>query len=116
MANLNRLMTLRGAVAAGEFSADGELVSYKGDFPKETARYIATLCAGNSLLGATEVEGLSRITGMNWLPFHGWAVAAGDYSICVMGHIGVFVETAKADFNDVYRVLSEEAEVVLKAA
>ena len=34
MANLNRLMTLGGAVAAGEFSADGGLVSYKGDFPR----------------------------------------------------------------------------------
>jgi hypothetical protein len=29
MANLNRLMTLAGTVAAGEFSADGELVSYQ---------------------------------------------------------------------------------------
>ena len=52
MANLNRLMTLGGAVAAGEFSADGGLVSYKGGFPRETARYIATLCAGKSLIGS----------------------------------------------------------------
>jgi roadblock/LC7 domain-containing protein len=116
MANLNRLMTLGGAVAAGEFSADGGLVSYKGDFPRETARYIATLCAGKALTGAIEVAGLSRITGMDWLPFHGWALSAGDYSICVLGYIGVFVETAKADFNEIYRVLSQEAEVVLKAA
>jgi roadblock/LC7 domain-containing protein len=116
MANLNRLMTLGGAVAAGEFAADGGLVSYKGDFPRETARYIAALCAAKSLAGTIEVAGLSRMTGMDWLPFHGWAVSAGDYSICVLGRIGVFVETAKADFNDIYRVLSEEAEVVLKAA
>jgi roadblock/LC7 domain-containing protein len=116
MANLNRLMTLGGAVAAGEFSAGGELVSYKGDFPQETARYIARLCAGKSLLGATEAEALGRITGMNCSPFHGWAVSAGDYSICVMGHFGVFVETAKADFNEIYRVLSEETGVLLKAA
>jgi roadblock/LC7 domain-containing protein len=116
MANLDRLMTLGGAVAAGEFSADGDLVAYRGDFPRDTARYIATVCAGKSLLGASEMEAITRITGMNWLPFHGWAVAAGDYSICVMGHVGVFVETAKADFNEIYRVLREEAEVLLKAA
>jgi roadblock/LC7 domain-containing protein len=116
MANLDRLMMLGGAVAAGEFSADGELVSYKGDFSRETARYIATVCAGKSLLGASEMTGLTRISGMNWLPFHGWAVAAGDYSICVLGHVGVFVETAKADFNNIYLVLSQEAGVVLKAA
>jgi roadblock/LC7 domain-containing protein len=34
----------------------------------------------------------------------------------VLGYIGVFVETAKADFNEIYRVLSQEAEVVVKAA
>jgi roadblock/LC7 domain-containing protein len=116
MANLNRLMSLRGAVAAGEFSADGGVVSYKGDFPRETARYIATLCAAKSLTGAIEAAALSRMTGMDWLPFHGWAVSAGDYSICVIGHLGVFVETDRADFNEIYRVLSEEADVVLKAA
>jgi len=115
MVNLDRLMTLGGALAAGEFSADGDLVSYKGDFPNDTARYIATVCAGKSLLGASEMEGITRITGMNWLPFHGWAVSAGDYSICVIGHIGVFVETAKADFNEIFRLLSKEAGVVLKA-
>ena len=116
MANLDRLMTLSGVVAAGEFSVDGGLVSYKGDFPRETARYIATLCAGKSLIGATEAAGLARMTGMDWLPFHGWAIAGGDYSICMIGRLGVLVETADGDFNEIYRVLSEEAEVVLKAA
>jgi roadblock/LC7 domain-containing protein len=43
-------------------------------------------------------------------------MSAGDYSICVMGHLGAFVETAKADFNAIYRVLSRDAGVVLQAA
>jgi roadblock/LC7 domain-containing protein len=116
MANLDRLMGLGGAVAAGEFTPTGELVSYKGDLPEEIARFIAGQCAANSLMGRFQSEGFARLTGLNWRPFHGWAIAAGDYSVCVMGQIGVFVETAKADFNDIYRTLSEEAEVVLKAA
>jgi roadblock/LC7 domain-containing protein len=116
MANLDRLMRLGGAVAAGEFTDLGELVSYKGDLPDEAARFVAKLCASNSLMGATEVDALSRVTGMHWLPFQGWAIAAGDYSICVIGHIGVFVETAKADFNQIYRTLNEEAGGLLKAA
>jgi roadblock/LC7 domain-containing protein len=49
---------------------------------------------------------------MNWRPFKGWAVSAGDYTICVMGDIGVFVETAKADFNAIYQTLGEEAGVL----
>jgi len=33
-----------------------------------------------------------------------------------MGHIGLFVETAKADFNDIFKVFGEEAPITLKAA
>lgn len=116
MANLDKLMGLSGAVSAGEFTSGGELVSYKGELTEENAKMIARLCAANTLMGTTQAESFTRISGMNWTPFHGWAVAAGDYSVCVMGHIGVFVETAKADFNDTFTVLSEEAHINLKAA
>jgi roadblock/LC7 domain-containing protein len=27
------------------------------------------------------MDAVTRITGMNWLPFHGWAVSAGDLRI-----------------------------------
>jgi roadblock/LC7 domain-containing protein len=114
MANLDRLLRLKGAVSAGEFSADGELVSYKGDLTEEDAALIAKMCAANTLMGTMEAETFSRISGfMKWTPFHGWAVSAGDYSVCVMGHVGIFVETAKADFNEIYRALAEEAHISL---
>ena len=116
MANLNRLLELKGAVSAGEFSPTGELASYKGHLPEELARLVARMCAANTMMGTSQAESFTRISGMKWLPFHGWAVAAGDYSVCVIGNIGVFVETAKADFNDIFKKLSEEAHVTIKAA
>lgn len=116
MANLDRLLELQGAMSAGEFSASGELINYEGDMPVELAELIARMCAANSLMGQSQAESFTRISGMKWLPFHGWAVASGDYSVCVVGNIGVFVETAKADFNDIFRKLSEEAHVTLRAA
>ena len=116
MANLDRLMGLKGAVSAGEFTSGGELVSYTGDLTEEIAKLIARMCAANTLMGTSQAESFTRISGQKWMPFHGWAVSAGDYSVCVMGHIGVFVETAKADFNDIFKVLSEEAHITLKAA
>ncbi len=96
MANLDRLMGLGGAVAAGEFAPGGELVTYKGDITEDVAKLIARMCAANSLMGTSQAENFTHISGMKWTPFHGWAVAAGDFSVCVMGHIGVFVETSKA--------------------
>ena len=53
---------------------------------------------------------------MAWTSFHGWAVAARDYSVCVMGHIGVIVDTAKADINEIFNVLHEKAHITPKAA
>jgi roadblock/LC7 domain-containing protein len=116
MANLDRLIVLKGAVTAGEFTPNGELVSHKGDLTEEVARLIAKMCAANTMMGISQAESFTKISGMKWLPFHGWAVAAGDYSVCVVGNIGVFVETAKADFNDIFKTLSEEAHVTLRAA
>ena len=116
MANLERLMGLGGATAAGEFTPGGDLITYKGDLPEDIARLIAKMCAASSLMGATEADSFTRISGMKWMPFHGWAVSAGDYSVCVMGNIGVLVETAKADFNNIYEVLTQEAHITLKAA
>jgi roadblock/LC7 domain-containing protein len=116
MTNLDRLMGLKGAVSAGEFTADGELLTFKGEMTEDIARIIAKQCAANTLMGTIQADSFSRISGMRWTPFHGWAVSAGDYSVCVMGHIGLFVETAKADFNDIFKVLSEEAHITLKAA
>lgn len=115
MANLDRLMGLGGAVAAGEFTPDGELVTYQG-VPEDTARLIARMCAANTLTGQSQAEAFTRISGMQCTPFRGWAVTAGDFSMCVMGHTGVFVQTAKADFNDIFKVLGEEAHITLKAA
>jgi roadblock/LC7 domain-containing protein len=116
MADLKRLMGLSGAVAAYELSPEGKLVSYKGEIKEDIAEVVARLSAANTLMGTSQAEIFSRISGMKWTPFHGWAVAAGDYSVCVMGHIGVFVETARADFNNIFKVLGEEAHITLKAA
>jgi roadblock/LC7 domain-containing protein len=46
---------------------------------------------------------------MKWTPFHGWAVAAGDYAVCVMGQYGVFVKLNEADFNLIFKELGEVA-------
>ena len=116
MANLDKLIGLNGAVAAIEFTPGGDLITYKGELSEDIAKMIAKTCAANSLMGTIQAESITRFNKSAWMPFHGWAFAAGDYSVCVMGHIGVFVETAKADFNDIFRVLGEEAHITVKAA
>jgi roadblock/LC7 domain-containing protein len=109
MVDLDRLLQLAGAVAAGEFGVGGSLIDYKGEIDKETARSLAMLCAANTLLARTQVETTSKVTQLNLTPLKGWMMSAGDFTVCVMGEIGVVVLTDKADFNEVHRVLTEEA-------
>jgi len=111
MADLDKLIALNGAVAAGEFTPTGELVAHKGDLSEEHAQMVAMMCAANSLMGKMQAESFAKHTGMNWSPFKGWAISAGDYSVCVMGNAGVFVETEKADFNAIFKALGEHAGV-----
>lgn len=110
--NLDRLMNLRGVFAAGEFGPDGFLVAYKGPLSEEHAAMTALMCAANNLMLRMQAEGFSRYTGMQWTPLRGWAVAAGDYAVCVMGNAGVFVKSDEADFNQIFRELGQEAGVL----
>lgn len=107
--NLDKLMALPGVIAAGEFGPQGELIAYKGALKPEHAQMTALMCAANNLMLKMQAEGFSAYTGMQWTPFKGWAVAAGNYAVCVMGNAGVFVDTAQADFNQIFQTLGQEA-------
>ncbi|MCY0850634.1 DUF2173 family protein [Sulfuracidifex metallicus] len=106
---LETLMKLKGAVAAGEFKENGELVSYKGEMPEDLAKMVAMMCAANTMMAKMQAEGFSKMTGMKWSPLVGWAVAAGDYAVCVEGNYGVFLQLNQTDFNEVFKVLHEVA-------
>ena len=107
MATLDELMKINGVVAAGEFTADGKLVDYKAkmDMSKEMAALTAQFCSTVTMMFNTLAAAYSKTSGMNWLPQHGWMYAGGDWTVAVGGNRGVFIETAKADFNQLYKVL-----------
>jgi roadblock/LC7 domain-containing protein len=44
---------------------------------------------------------------MPWTPQQGWAYSGGQYTVAVGedGTKGVFIETAKADFNELFGLL-----------
>ncbi|MEX2405749.1 MAG: DUF2173 family protein [Actinomycetota bacterium] len=47
------------------------------------------------------------MSGMNWSPQQGWAYSGGDWTVAIGegGTKGVFIETAKADFNRLFQEL-----------
>jgi roadblock/LC7 domain-containing protein len=109
MANLDRLMAVRGVWAAGEFTDDGKLVAYKGDLPEEYAAMAAEMCAANNAMAKMQCDGYTAFSGQEWTPLIGWALTGPKYSVCVVGNLGVFVKNDEVSFNEVFKALREEA-------
>ncbi|HCO39596.1 MAG: DUF2173 family protein [Aquificota bacterium] len=109
MANLDRLMQIKGVWAAGEFTNDGKLVAYKGNISEEQAAMAAEMCAANNAMAKMQCDGYTAFSGQEWTPLHGWALTGPKYSVCVMGNVGVFVNNDEVSFNEVFKALREEA-------
>lgn len=115
-ANLDKLMALQGAIASGEFSMDGELVASRGELAKDCANPMEMMLAAKLFMGKLEEKlektGVTTFTDVEMMPVKGLALSMGEYSICVMGNVSIFLETAKADFRGVFKTLGKEAGVV----
>jgi roadblock/LC7 domain-containing protein len=109
MANLDRLMKIKGVWAAGEFTDDGKLVAYKGNISEEQAAMAAEMCAANNAMAKMQCDGYTAFSGQEWTPLHGWVLTGPKYSVCVMGNVGVFVNNDEVSFNEVFKALREEA-------
>jgi roadblock/LC7 domain-containing protein len=109
VASLDELLTIEGVAAAGEFGPDGSLVDYRAnmDMSPEMAAGAAQFCATVTMMFNTLAGAFSQMSGMNWTPQQGWAYSGGDWTVAIGGggYKGVFVETAKADFNKLFEVL-----------
>ncbi len=107
MATLDDLLKLPGVVAAGEFTADGKLVDFKAkmDMSRELAATTAQFCATVTMMFNSLAGSFTQLSKMNWVPQRGWAYSGGEWTVAIGGNRGVFVETAKADFNNLFRVL-----------
>lgn len=106
---LEDLLKLKGVVAAGEFTLDGKLVSYKAnkgyDLTQEQAELTAQFSATVTQVFNTLAGAYTKIKEEAWVPQKGWAYAGGDFSIAVGGTKGVFVKTAEADYNQLFEAL-----------
>jgi len=99
MIGLDRLMGRKGVVAAGQFASDGRVIRAVGGLSPGEMEAVALTCANvekHAWVAATE---LRDSTGLKWGNLNGWILWAGDLALCVSGDTGVFVEAAKADFN-----------------
>ncbi len=107
MATLDELLDIEGVVAAGEYTPDGSLVDYKAtmDMSQEMAEMTAQFTATVTMMFNTLASSYTQMSGMQWVPQQGWAYSGGDWTVAVGVNRGVFIETEKADFNQLFEVL-----------
>jgi roadblock/LC7 domain-containing protein len=107
MADLNKLMSIPGAFAAGEFSPTGELINYTGQISLQAAKMAAQMCAANLLMAKMEAAGWTAYTGKEGFePALGFAVSGPENSALIVGRVGVFVKNKDADFDKAFAILS----------
>lgn len=107
MATLDDLLKIEGVMAAGEFTTDGKVVDYKSkmDMSPELAEKTAQFCATVSMNFDTLAGAFTDLSQMEWTPQQGWMYAGGEWTVAIGGNKGVFVQTSKADFNQLFQVL-----------
>ncbi len=105
--NLDDLLRIDGVVTAFEFTPDGKLVAHRSRkaVPAEQSAMTAQFCATVTQLFGTLAGAYTKLSGDEWTPAHGWAYSGGKYSACIGGTRGVYVETAKADYNRLFEAL-----------
>lgn len=104
---LEELLGIQGVVAAGEFTAEGEVVDYRTAvkmLPEAEQTAAQTLATMVKMSHAAD-SSYTQATGGRWMSHQARTYSQGDLSLVVGGDRAVVAETAKADFNELFEAL-----------
>jgi roadblock/LC7 domain-containing protein len=111
LAKLDELVDIKGVNVAAEWSDDGVLRVYKSqrDISDEEAHQKAKFCATVSMMFNNFASSFTQLSGVQWRPKQGWAYSGVGWTVavCKGGNLGVYIDTAEADFNRLIEVLFE---------
>ncbi|MEF8792707.1 DUF2173 family protein [Thiohalorhabdus sp.] len=106
MASLDHLMELPGAMAAVNFSENGEVSDFRGDLTDDLAGLAGQMCAANMAIFRMQADGWTRLTGQKgFLPEKGFSFIGLDIAVTAMNHQAVFMSKENADFDRAFDVL-----------
>jgi len=98
MIGLDRLMKIKGVVAAGQFSEDGKVIRKVGELPEDLMTS-AKSCVNQSKASQNLLTSLCDQSPRNYGSLIGWTVWGSEYSVVVVGNTRVVVETSHGDYN-----------------
>ena len=107
-ANLDQVMKTKGIVCAIEFDKDGHPLASKGDVSEEIVDVLADLFSANMRMAKMEAHLFSVESGLNGFSdeLTGFAMFGNELAMCVIENVGVVVNSAEADLNQIYETLA----------
>ena len=107
MVELEKLLLLKGMVAALRFYDDGSLAEAAGDLEHVNAALAADLCHANGRFMQHNGDMFMTLSGQpGWTP-SGWMMAGDQLSVCGFSDMACFVRNGEVSFSDVFRTLAE---------
>ncbi len=107
---LDDLLNIDGVTVAFEYTPDGKCTDYRSmkTVSPEMALMITRFCALVTMTFETLAQSFTALSEDNWIPQHGWMYSGGDYTAVLGkgGYQGVFVETAKANWDELLHLMS----------
>ena len=82
-----------------------KLMRASGNAANDANKTFRNACATVTMMFNTLAGAYTQLSGMKWVPQQGWAYSGGEWTVAIGGNTGVFVETAKADFNKLFGAL-----------
>lgn len=101
------ILTLRGAIATGEYTADGRPGVHKAkvDIPTDMAATAAQFSATITMMVRSLAAAYSSLSKTAWTPPRGWMYSGGQFTMTVSPVRWTMAETANADLNALYGAL-----------
>lgn len=110
MSKLNDLMQLDGAMAAFEFSSNGELTSSKiaddTEIKADVLDMVCHVCVANGAIATMQARGWEKMTKMEgFYPIQGFSLIGFEWTVIVTDTVGVIIKNDKVDYDATYAVL-----------
>ncbi|MEJ2061398.1 MAG: DUF2173 family protein [Gammaproteobacteria bacterium] len=112
MADLDKLLTLPGALAAFEYSDRGELTAHKAasgsNLDEKILDLASHVCVANLSIATMQARGWEGVTGMKgFYPIEGFTMVGVDWTTVCSGGSGIVMENSKADIQAAYNALEQ---------
>jgi len=110
MVDLDKLMTLDGAIGAFQMTESGELIEHKVSQDSELNETILDLlchvCVANMAIATMQARGWEKMTGMEgFYPVNGFSLVGFEWTAIVNSGFGVVISNDKTDYEAAYSLL-----------